>query len=81
MAGGICSVNVSKLLSIRAVPQSWSAVQWYAFAGFQNAVSNTYQYTDLLAPHQTENASLKAQMEKMKVEHQQSEEILKSNLI
>lgn len=49
MAGGICSVNVSKLLSTSAVLQSWSAVQWYAFAGFQNAVSNTYQYTDFLA--------------------------------
>ena len=34
----------------------------------------------LASVHQTENATLKAQIEKMKAEHQQSEDILKSNL-
>ena len=34
----------------------------------------------LVSVHQTENATLKAQIEKMKAEHQQSEDILKSNL-
>ena len=52
--------------------------------GVERKVSNVggllYPNILLTSVHQTENATLKAQIEKMKAEHQQSEDILKSNL-